>query len=346
MPKSNPLKRKPAKESRFQKQKQRQSVSQNVTVNLTQPKIRYRKRTTNLREKLKEKGNTTITNVYQTSPVSQAPTGRYPSSAELSALIRSEYAEGARRAALEAQRKTNMATESRLEASATYAADEPAPRIVGGQSVVEPTPEPVPEPTPEPEPVSPFEAERPQLLPDVEVAPENPLKPPKPPRAPYGSVKAARDKANEEKKLQMAEALASSAESQFETPERVPKSPPSTSRMPSASLFEQIRGGRAGLKAVSLISTSTASTASINPMLEQIRGGRSGLKTPSVTSSSSTVPLFEQIRAGKAGLKPVKPKSDVTSMYSGFEAVTRLNPMFRLRQNQQEEEDNKRSAFE
>ena len=207
MPKSNPLKRKPAKESRFQKQKQRQTVSQNVTVNLTQPKIRYRKRTTNLREKLKERGNTTITNVYQTSPVSQAPTGRYPSSAELSALIRSEYAEGARRAALEAQRKTNMATESRLEASASYAADEPAPRISGGQPVVEPSPEPTPpepEPTP-PEPVSPFEAERPQPTPDVVTAPENPLKPPKPPRAPYGSVKAAKAKAQEEKKLQMKE---------------------------------------------------------------------------------------------------------------------------------------------
>jgi hypothetical protein len=68
--------------------------------------------------------------------------------------------------------------------------------------------------------------------------------------------------------------------------------------------------------------------------------------------------LFSQIRAGRAGLKKsttsssgsensfVKPKSEVTSMYSGFEAATRLNPMFRLRQQQQEEEDNKRSAFE
>lgn len=331
MPKSNPLKRKPAKESRFQKQKQRQSVSQNVTVNLTQPKIRYRKRTTNLREKMKEKGNTTITNVYQTSPVSQAPSGRFPSASELSALIRSEYAEGARLASLEARRKTNMATDSRLEASATYSADEPAPRIVGGQPVVEPSLEVPTEPTP-PEPVSPFEAERPQPSPDVVVAPENPLKPPKPPRAPYGSVKAARDKTNEEKKLQMAEALASSAESQFQTPERVPQSPPTTSRMPSTSLFEQIRGGRAGLKSP---------------------------KTESVTSSTTTAPanLFSQIRAGKAGLKKtgsdagssrgsVKAKSDVTSMYSGFEAATRLNPMFRLRQQQQAEEDNQRSAFE
>ena len=333
MPKSNPLKRKPAKESRFQKQKQRQTVSQNVTVNLTQPKIRYRKRTTNLREKLKERGNTTITNVYQTSPVSQAPTGRYPSSAELSALIRSEYAEGARRAALEAQRKTNMATESRLEASASYAADQPAPRISGGQPVVEPSLEVPPESTPpEPEPVSPFEAERPQPTPDVETAPENPLKPPKPPRAPYGSVKAAKAKAKEEQQLRMAEALASSAESQFETPERVPRSPPTTSRVPSESLFEQIRGGRAGLKAP---------------------------KAESVTSSTTTAPanLFSQIRAGRAGLKKTgsdagsvnsfsKPKSEVTSMYSGFEAATRMNPMFRLRQKQQEEEDDKRSAFE
>ena len=322
MPKKNPLKRKPAKESRFQKQKQRQSVSQNVTVNLTQPKIRYRKRTTNLREKMKEKGNTTITNVYQTSPVSQAPTGRYPSSAELSALIRSEYAEGARLASLEARRKTDMATDSRLEASATYATDEPAPRIVGGQPVVEPTPEP------EPEPVSPFEFERPQPSPDVTVAPENPLKKA---RAPYGSVKAERERKAEEKKLQMAEALASSAESQFETPERVPQS---TSRMPSTSLFEQIRGGRAGLKAPSVTSSSsTVSTAPPN-LFSQIRAGRAGLKKSTTSSSSGSETSF------------VKPKSEVTSMYSGFEAATRLNPMFRLRQQQQEEEDNKRSAFE
>jgi len=331
MPKSNPLKRKPAKESRFQKQKQRQTVSQNVTVNLTQPKIRYRKRTTNLREKLKERGNTTITNVYQTSPVSQAPTGRYPSSAELSALIRSEYAEGARRAALEAQRKTNMATESRLEASATYAADEPAPRISGGQPVVEPSLEVPPEPTP-PEPVSPFEAERPQPTPDVETAPENPLKPPKPPRAAYGSVKAAREKAQEEKKLQMAEALASSAESQFQTPERVPQSPPRTSRAPSESLFEQIRGGRAGLKAPKAVSITSSTTTAPPNLISQIRAGRAGLKKTG--SDAGSVNSFD------------KPKSEVTSMYSGFEAATRLNPMFRLRQQQQEEEDNKRSAFE
>lgn len=329
MPKSNPLKRKPAKESRFQKQKQRQSVSQNVTVNLTQPKIRYRKRTTNLREKMKEKGNTTITNVYQTSPVSQAPTGRFPSASELSALIRSEYAEGARLASLEARRKTNMATDSRLEASATYSADEPAPRIVGGQPVVEPSLEVPTEPA---EPVSPFEAERPQPSPDVVVAPENPLKP-KPPRAPYGSLKAARDKANEEKKLQMAEALASSAESQFQTPERVPQSPPFPSRMPSTSLFEQIRGGRAGLKASKAESTTSSATTTPPNLFAQIRTGRAGLKkAPSMSGSESS---FSS-----------QPKSSVTSMYSGFEAATRMNPMFRLRQQQQAEEDNKRSAFD
>lgn len=376
MPKRNPLKRKPPKEGRLQKQKQKQYVRQNVVVNLQQPQVkRTRRRTTNIRKNFAEQGSrstsSAITNVYTTLPPpsvrmssstappipsmnmpSAPPSATYtpytnmPSRDEVLREVRAEVAEGNRLAAMDAQRRAMRTLQQEEVNSANYRSGEAAPSPMRNMLSIMPQPpfEDVSPPLVEEELYTPNALkslrQNAELPPDVyggadvATAPENPL-PSASERKRRGpktdaekadalgmslaEYRATKSTKKAQREAQPYDDLGESA-SQIGTPPR-PEGP---------SLFE-LATGMSSLKKRNPLaggggSVASSGTSARPTFLQQIAEGGTKLK--------KTSPLAERKRAGKT------PSEVSTSMGSGFNAMAN-NPLFKMRQRQAEEEDDK-----
>ena len=334
--KRNPLKRKPPKEGRLQKQKQKQYVRQSVVVNLQQPKVQQRRRTTNIRKNMAEqasRGSTSIatTNVYNTMPTTYT---NIPSRDEVLREVRAEIAEGNRIAALDAQKRAARILQQEEVNSAGYRSGEAAPsplRAEQPQQVEDLAPPPMAEEerpnvfeTPLAEAVLPTAGGS-----DVARAPENPLAPERKRRGPKTDAEKAAElgMTTDEYKLTKSTKKAESSRKLYEGLDES-ASQSGTPKRPS--LFELATGG-AALKPVNPLkggggSVVSGGSSATPTLLQEIAAGGKKLK--------KTSPLAERKKEGKT------PSEVSTSMGGGFNAMIN-NPFFKMRQRQAEEEDTK-----
>ena len=368
MAKRNPLKRKPPKEGRLQKQKQKQYVRQNVVVNLQQPIVkRARRRTTNIRKNIAEQAkaeqggrsttSSAITNVYTTVPYTNIP-----SRDEVLREVRAEIAEGNRIAALDAQKRAVRTLQQEEINSASYRSGEaaPSPMRVEQPQFEDLSPPPIIEEPPQTPNVIQQAIDEAVLPPsggaDVARAPENPLAPERKRRGPktdadkaaelgmsVDEYKLTKSTKKAQREAQKYEDLGESA-SQIEAPTR-------------PSLFE-LATGMSSLKPVNPLRGGGASSAPPT-LLQEITAGKKLKKTSplsggsaSVVSRGSSAPptLLQEIAAGGKKLKKTSPLAErkqagktpsevSTSLGAGFSAMVN-DPFFKMRQRQAEEEDN------